>query len=122
MPIIDIEVVCESEAEFAKASAGSLADSLGRVFDSPPGRTWVRLRYLGSNAYAENRSAVGGAELPVFVTVLHAHPPSGEPLAAQALVITQAVAACLGRSPERVHVQYALPGAGRQAFGGSFAQ
>jgi len=30
----------------------------------------------------------------------------------------RAVAAAVGRSPERVHVQYAPAGAGRQAFGG----
>jgi len=118
MPIVDIELVCESEQEFAKASVRALADALGHAFRSEPGHTWVRLRFLGNAAYAENQSTVSGAELPAFVTVLHAHPPCGETLAAEAMSITQAVAQCLARAPERVHVLYAPAGVGRQAFGG----
>jgi hypothetical protein len=119
MPIVDGELVCESEADFAKASTRALADALGHSFGSEPGHTWVRLRFLSATAYAENQSAVAGAELPVFVTVAHAQPPLGEALAVEAmLLITQAVAQCLGRAPERVHVLYAPAAAGRQAFGG----
>ena len=40
-------------------------------------------------------------------------------LDAQVLAITRAVAQCLACAPERVHVLYAPPGAGRQAFGGT---
>ena len=118
MPIVDIELVCRSGAEFAGTSARRLADSLGQVFGSEPGHTWVRLRFLDSTAYAENHSNVGDGELPAFVTVLHAHPPLGESLTAEVMRVTVAVAQCLARAPERVHVQYAPTGAGRQAFGG----
>lgn len=118
MPFVDIELVCESETEFAKASACALANALGHAFGSEPGYTWVRLRFLCSASYAENQSTVSAAELPTFVTVLHAHPPLGEALAAEAMSITQAVAQCLARAPDRVHVQYAPAGVGRQAFGG----
>ena len=118
MPIIDIELVGESETEFAKASAQTLADALGHALCSEPGRTWVRLRFLNSISYAENLSTLDRAELPTFVTVLQAHPPVGDALAAEVMAITMAVAQCLARAPERVHVQYAPPAAGRQAFGG----
>lgn len=118
MPIVDIELVCAREPAITEVSAADLADALGQVFASPPGHTWVRLRYLGSAAYAENQSVVGTDELPVFVTVLHAHLPEGEALAAEARAITSALANCLARSTERVHVQYAPAAAGRQAFGG----
>ena len=118
MPIVDIELVCATETEIATAKADLLADALGDVFGSPPGRTWVRLRFLGSAAYAENRSEPQESGLPVFVTVLHAHPPAGEALAAEVRAVTHAVANGLARPFERVHVQYAPAAAGRQAFGG----
>jgi phenylpyruvate tautomerase PptA (4-oxalocrotonate tautomerase family) len=118
MPIVDIELVCESAAQFATASARELADALGSVFSSAPGHTWVRLRRLDSAAYAENRVSREAGDLPTFVTVMHAHPPTGARLEAEAAAVTESVAACLARAPEHVHVQYAPPGAGRQAFGG----
>ena len=68
--------------------------------------------------YAENGVRLKSEELPAFVTVLHAHLPSGAELEAEVQAITAAVATCIGRPIERVHVQYAPAGAGRQAFGG----
>jgi hypothetical protein len=59
-----------------------------------------------------------GADLPVFVTVLHAHPPIDEALVSEAMTLTLAVAQCLPRAPERVHVQYAPAATGMQAIGG----
>ena len=122
MPIIDIEIVCESKAEFARASAHTLADAIGQVLGSEPGHTWVRLRFLASASYAENQVTLEDADLPAFVTVLHAHLPMGDALAAEARALTLAVAQCLGRAPGRVHVQYAPAAAGRQAFGGTLVR
>ena len=119
MPIVDVEIVCQSEAEFNRLSAAALANALGRTFRSQPGTTWVKLRFLGSTSYAENESAVGGSELPVFVSVLHARVPQGDVLATEAKAVTHAVALCLGRAPERVHVRYEPSAIGRQAFGGN---
>ncbi len=120
MPIVDIELVRESEAEFNSVSAVQLADALGAALGTPPGRTWVRLRHLGSQHYAENDSRLAAAELPAFVTVLHAHAPDADTLAGEARLITEVVARSLARAPQRVHVQYAPPGAGRLAFGGEW--
>ena len=122
MPIIDVELVCESEAEFARTSARALADAVGHALGTEPGHTWVRLRFLASAGYAENQATLESAELPVFVTVLHAHPPIGEALVTEAMALTLAVAQCVVRAPERVHVQYAPPAAGRQAFGGKLVR
>ena len=122
MPIVDIELVCESEAEFDGVSAARLADALGAALGTPPGRTWVRLRYLSSRHYAENDTTLAGAELPAFVTVLHAHAPDAETLAGEARLLTQVVARSLARAPQRVHVQYAPPGVGCQAFGGEWVR
>ncbi len=122
MPIVDVELVCGCGAEFASVSARALADALGLVFASPPGHTWVRLRMLDGATYAENESTVETCGLPAFVTVLHAHPPTGKERLAEAVAITQAVARCVARAPERIHVEYAPPGAGRQAFGGNLVR
>jgi phenylpyruvate tautomerase PptA (4-oxalocrotonate tautomerase family) len=123
MPILDIEPVLPEGADAAPPGlAAALASAAGRVFGSPPGRTWVRLRGLPARAYAENDVALDASALPVFVTVLHAHPPEGEALDAQVRQLTDALAAVLGVDSARVHVQMAPPGAGRQAFGGALVR
>ena len=122
MPIVDVELVCPGDAGLAGISARRIADALGAVFGGQPGRTWVRLRALPASAYAENDSDVNVEELPVFVTVLQAHPPEREALPAEVRNVTQAVAACVRRPPERVHVRYEPAAAGRQAFGGNLVR
>jgi phenylpyruvate tautomerase PptA (4-oxalocrotonate tautomerase family) len=122
MPIVDVELVCSSEAEFRAVSAAAVAQAAGEALGSPVGRTWVRLRYLGNSCYAENGCALSEVELPVFVTILHAQPPVGAALSAELSAITQAIAKALARPVERVHIQYAPAGAGRQAFGGHLVQ
>jgi phenylpyruvate tautomerase PptA (4-oxalocrotonate tautomerase family) len=119
MPILDIELVQPGGAPPpAPALTQALADAAGRVLGAAPGHTWIRLRVLPASQYAENEAAVAAEELPVFATVLHAHLPQGDALVAEAIALTQTLATCLGRSPQRVHVQYAPAAAGRQAFGG----
>ena len=118
MPIVDIEEVSASPAEFSPPPAAQLADALGAVFGTAAGKTWVRFRLLERAAYAENQSNLRNEELPVFVTVLHARPPTGEALALEAMAVTVTVAQCLARTQQRVHVQFAPPALGRQAFGG----
>jgi phenylpyruvate tautomerase PptA (4-oxalocrotonate tautomerase family) len=120
MPILDIEPVLPDGV--AAPSAQALADAAGRVFGTAPGHTWVRLRRLAPSAYAENGAAVAADALPVFVTVLHAHPPLGEALAQQVQALTTAMADVFGIAPQRVHVQIAPAGVGRQAFGGTLVR
>lgn len=117
MPIVDIEIV-STNAESPQPAVAALASALGRIFGSPPARTWVRLRVLPASCYAENDALLPAEALPVFVTVLQASPPQGAELQSQVAAVTQAVAAWLGWSYERVHVGYAPAAAGRQAFGG----
>ena len=119
MPILDIELVQPDGASVPEASlTQALADAAGRAFGTPGGRTWVRLRTLTAAHYAENGVALAADELPVFATVLHARPPQGPALVSELDTLTRALAACLGRAAQRVHVQYAPAAAGRQAFGG----
>ena len=122
MPIIDIELVCASEAEFRAVSVAAIADAVGDVLGCDPGRAWVRLRYLGSDCYAENHAELASAELPVFATVLLATTPTEEELRSQVLALTRTIADTVSRPADRVHVQYAPAGTGRQAFGGRLVQ
>ena len=122
MPIVDVELVYQSEVEVRAVSAQAIADALGKSFGDAPGGTWVRIRFLSSTAYAENDAVVSSSELPVFVTVLHAQPPTGPSLVAEVAAVTSVVAQCVSRLPERVHVQYAPAAAGRQAFGGRLVE
>jgi hypothetical protein len=120
MPILDVEPVLPDGV--AAPNAQVLADAAGRVFGTAPGHTWVRLRPLASSAYAENGAAVAADALPVFVTVLHAQPPLGDALVLQVQALTIELADVFGIPPQRVHVQIAPAGAGRQSFGGKLVR
>jgi hypothetical protein len=116
MPIVDVQVVVVEGASVPDGTAKALADKLATVFASPPGRVWVRLALLPASFYAENDESA--SLLPVFLRVLLADLPPPEVLATRSQAIAGAVAACLNRQPELVHVEYAPPGRGRVAFGG----
>lgn len=118
MPIVDVRAVVSSAQPLQAGAAAALASTLGNALGAPPGRVWVRLHRIDESDYAENDTRVEKHQLPVFVCVLHAHPPEGSGRSQEAAVLTKAVAAALGRQEDRVHVEYACPGAGRVAFGG----
>lgn len=119
MPIADVMIVSATAADGSPAWAQAVADAIGSALHAAPGRVWVRLQWLPASLYAENGPPPGVTELPVFVTLLHASPPSGAALAAEVQAVTGAIAAAVGRPAERVHIEYAPPGAGRVAFGGT---
>lgn len=116
MPIVDIRCVGAPVP-----AADALADVIGDALHLPPGRVWVRFHPLPAEHYAENGGPLQGA-LPVFVTILHARPPTGEALKAEVAALTQAVAGVCGRPAQRVHVEYAPAAAGRIAFGGRLVE
>ena len=72
---------------------------------------------IESESYAEN--SAGEAFHPVFVRLLLADLPPPAKLRDQAAALAAAVAAVLGREQEQVHIEYAPPGRGRVAFGGT---
>jgi phenylpyruvate tautomerase PptA (4-oxalocrotonate tautomerase family) len=118
MPIIDVDWVTDERV--ASDLSRTLADGLGEIFGSPPGTTWVRLRTLAPEQYAENEVAV--APTPVFVHVLMSRQPGGEAAAALAEQVTRCVAERIGVEPGLVHVLFAASGAGRIAFGGALRE
>jgi phenylpyruvate tautomerase PptA (4-oxalocrotonate tautomerase family) len=113
VPILDVEVVGAREEGLARR----IADAAGAVFGTPPGRTWVKVRFLPRRDYAENGAALPHDVRPVLVRVLKADAP--EDLAAEVRALTAAVAAAAGRPPENVHLLYEPWGRGRVAFGGN---
>lgn len=117
MPIVDIHWAGAPPTS-ADDMAAAIADAIGDALQQPPGRVWVRLHLIH---HAENGGPLAGAQ-PVFVTLMHAHPPKGDALRAEIMAVTQAVAQVSGRPRERVHLEYTAPGAGRMAFGGRLVE
>jgi phenylpyruvate tautomerase PptA (4-oxalocrotonate tautomerase family) len=122
MPVVTVELVAGANRALEDNLAQSLADAVGRVFNSPSGQTWVRLRSLGCNEYAENGSKVEAEELPVFVTVLKRHLPLDAELQAEVAALARAIAQVLHRPVDCVHVEYAPAAAGRVSFGGKLVE
>lgn len=120
MPVIDIErVLPDGAVAVPSGLAQALADAAAAALACPPGLAWVRLRALAASAYAESGVApLAPDALPVFVTLLQAHPPEGAAREAQVRALTEAMARVLACDVSRVHVLLAPPAAGRQAFGG----
>ena len=122
MPIVDIEIVGDVTGSHAADCAQALADEAARVFGSPPASTWVRVHSLARDSYAENGVAVPPTDMPVFVTVLKRQVPERAELMREITTLTQGIARIVGRSPGRVHVEYAAAAAGRMAFGGTLVE
>ena len=119
MPIIDIQFVLPKGEHPPADLAKTLADELGKLLKAEPGTLWLRLQVLPASNYAENSHQQPEVGLPVFVTVLHAHSKEGKDLEAEAHALAQQVADSIGRPKTQVHIEYAPPGAGRVAFGGT---
>jgi hypothetical protein len=119
MPILNVEIVGEVLSVEPQRLAQAIADAAGAIFESPPGRTWTRVRTLPSTHYAENHTDPASDRMPVFVSVLHRAPPTGLALEREVKALTHALALVLNRSTDLVHLEYLPPAAGRQAFGGS---
>jgi hypothetical protein len=119
MPILDVEIVVAETDQIDPHLAAALADAAGAVLRSAAGRTWVRVRHLPVERYAENGGGPHAGVRPVFVTVLKAEHPPPEDLRREVVALTREVARICDRPAENVHVFYAPEGKGRVAFGGS---
>jgi phenylpyruvate tautomerase PptA (4-oxalocrotonate tautomerase family) len=121
MPLLEIEIVGAVEASAGETLAQRLADATGRVLGSPPQATWVRVRTLRPEEYAENEGGPAGV-MPVFVKVTKRSTPPGDTLQTEVRQLTEAIAKICGRPRENVHVAYEPAAAGRQAFGGTLVE
>ena len=119
MPILDVEIVLEPGESLRPELAGELADRAGEVFGAAPGTTWVKLRAIPAEHYAENQTGRPSDVYPVFVSVLKAKLPPLDERQREVTRLTEAVARVCRRPPENVHILYLPEGAGRMAFGGT---
>ena len=120
MPVIDVEIVgdVQTNAELGRR----LADALGDALESQPGRTWVRVRHLPRDNYAESGGPLDDTIRQVFVTIMERRRPHGDVLLRRIDKVTSVVADVIERDAHNVHVFYAEDGAGRVAFGGSLVE
>ena len=116
MPILNIDLVGDG-APPPDGLARRLADAAGRVFNSEPNGTWVRLRSLSPAEYAENGDAYLDAD-PILVSVIKGDLGTPDELSSEASALASAIAEVTGRPTEHVHVIYEPPGRARVAFGG----
>lgn len=120
MPIVDVEIVHE-DGELPPTLPLRLADAVAKVLGSRPQGTWVKLRGLPSQHYAENG---GGSEtlLPVFVSIMQGKAPSADKRKEQSLALATVIAEVCERQTENVHILFEPQGAGRVAFGGELLE
>ena len=116
MPIVDVEIITSESLDGSLAAR--IADMAAQVFGGPPASTWVRLRSLPQEHYAENGTASPEGWRSVFVTVRKAQRPTGSALEAEVRALTEGVARVCGRPVENVHILYEPDAQGRIAFGG----
>jgi len=117
MPILEVEIVGPVPDQVRTGMARRIADAAGEALGASPGGTWVKLRHLAEDDYAESGGAPEGVR-PVFVSVLLGSSPDGEARAEQIQRLTRAVAAACDRPAENTHVLYQPAAKGRISFGG----
>ena len=118
MPILDVEVVGPVPESLSQDLARRIADAAGEALQSRPQGTWVRLRFLSEDAYAENGSGPGKGLCPVLVSLLESQPPTGQALSDRLSRLTVAIAGACGRPAHSVHIVVEPAAAGRVSFGG----
>jgi phenylpyruvate tautomerase PptA (4-oxalocrotonate tautomerase family) len=118
MPILDIELVIRPDEILDHNLAARLAQRAGEVFGAPPGTTWVKVRTIAAEHYAENSDRSSEAVYPVFVSVLKAKLPPPDRMQTEVVSLTAAIAQVCRRPQEHIHIIYLPEGAGRVAFGG----
>jgi phenylpyruvate tautomerase PptA (4-oxalocrotonate tautomerase family) len=119
VPIVTIQIVASNnENTYSAELLAQLADSLGSVFNSNAGGTWLKLENLDRSHYAENEIHPDVNIQATFVEVLKRTLPEQEALAREAKQIAAVVAHFLSRPLENVHIIYLPAGEGRVAFGG----
>lgn len=120
MAIVDIELVIQEgrDSYLSQEQTRSIANTLGRIFETKPNRTWVRIRYLPSEQYAENEAPEGPAVLPTFITILKNRPPEPGLMASQMLAIAQGLSPIINRPAGSIHILYEASALGRLGVGG----
>ena len=118
MPILEGENFVKPGENLPVGLAAEIAERAGALLAASAGQTWVKVRALPAEAYAESGGGPPHGIYPVFVTILKARRPEPHRLQAEVAGLTQAIANACKRPAENVHILYLPDGAGRVAFGG----
>ena len=119
MPILNVEIVLRENETLSEDLAGNISDAAGEIFDSAAGHTWVKLREIPREYYAENGGGPPEGISPVFVSVLKRHLPDKVEMQAEAARLAAEIGRVCNRPKENVHILYLPAGAGRIFFGGN---
>ena len=118
MPILDIEIVMRDGETLPPGFAKLMAKRAGDVLHSAPGNTWVKVRQISPDCYAENDNGASDSPAPVFVSILKGKMPPVDELEREIIALTNATAELCHRPADNVHFIYLPEGKGRIAFGG----
>ena len=122
MPQLDIDIVFRPNESLKGDTVQKLADAAGKIFDTPPGKTWVKINPVPRNFWAENLTTLDSHLGPVMVSVLKRTIPPPDQIEAEVLELTKVFAGILDRSDENVHIKYEADSIGRVAFGGKLVK
>jgi phenylpyruvate tautomerase PptA (4-oxalocrotonate tautomerase family) len=117
MPILEAEIIGEIAAPLRHGLAQRLADAAAQVFETAPQQTWIKLRYLDAQDYAENAGRAP-EPLPVFVRILLRSSFEIAERRRYARELARSFAELCARPAARVHILFDEPAQGRIAFGG----
>ncbi|MDA0348421.1 MAG: hypothetical protein O3C43_12055 [Verrucomicrobia bacterium] len=118
MPQLDIDIVFRNNETLKGDAVQRLADGVGKVFDTPPGKTWVKINPVPRNYWAENKTSLDSYIGPVLVNVLKRKVPPSDLIEAEITELTRVIAGILDRPHENVHIKYEADAIGRVAYGG----
>lgn len=122
MPILDVEIVIERGRSISGHTAKQVAAAASEILGAEPSRTWVRLRPLLDELYAEGDGGPQDGVQPVFVTVLQASAPEPSVRRDQAEALAEVIGRICQRPADNVHVLFEPTAGGRIAFGGKIME
>ena len=122
MPQLEIDIVFRPNETLKGDTVQRLADAAGKVFDTPPGKTWVRINPVPRHYWAQNKTVLDSYVGPVVVSVLKRVMPQEEFIEVEARNLTRAIAGILDRPDEDVHIMYEADAVGRVVYGGKMVR
>ncbi|MCZ6672170.1 MAG: hypothetical protein O7C75_04445 [Verrucomicrobia bacterium] len=122
MPQLDIDIVFRPNETLKGDAVQKLADAAGKVFDTPPGKTWVKINPVPRNCWAENKTKLSSHAGPVVVSILKRTAPGPEEIEAEVSSLTRVIAGILERPNEEIHIKYEADAIGRVAYGGKLVK
>lgn len=122
MPQLEIDIVFRPNETLKGDCVQKLADAIGKVFDTPPGKTWVKINPVPRHYWAENKTVLPSHTGPVVVSVLKRTMPQPDQIEEEVKSLTRVIAGILERPDENVHIKYEADAVGRVAYGGKLVK